>query len=104
MNNIFDLSNIKSFSHEVFEELFQNENIRIERIVSTGQITPEGDWYDSEFNEWVILLEGEAEITFEDGTIQKLQKGSYFSISAHQKHRVSYTSSNPPCIWLAVHF
>ncbi len=104
MNNIFDLSSIRDFSKEVFEELFQNKNIRIERIVSTGQITPEDNWYDSEFNEWIILLEGEAEITFEDGNVEKLQKGSYFCISANRKHRVTYTSSNPQCIWLAVHF
>jgi cupin 2 domain-containing protein len=104
MKDIFDLSNIKDFSNEIFETLFQNEKVKFERIVSTGQITPEGEWFDSPQNEWVVLLEGEAELTFEDGEVQKMQKGAFLTIFAHRKHRVSYTSTNPKAIWLAVHF
>ncbi|NEO01320.1 MAG: cupin, partial [Moorea sp. SIO3I7] len=33
----------------------------------------------------------------------KLKPGDYLFIKAHQKHRVEYTSAEPPCIWLAVH-
>ncbi len=103
-NNIFDLSNIKDFSHEVFEILAQNNKVRIERIISTGQTTPEVEWFDSEFDEWVILLEGNAEILFEDGEVKRFSKGDYYGISANRKHKVTYTSSNPPCIWFAVYF
>lgn len=103
-SNIFDVSNIKDFSAEVFEIVAQNEKVRIERIISTGQITPEGEWYDSEYNEWILLIQGEAEITFEDGDVRKLAKGDYFYIIANRKHRVSHTSSDPKAIWLAVHF
>lgn len=103
-NNIFDLSNIKDFSHEMFDILAQNHKVRIERIISTGQTTHEGDWFDSEFDEWVILLEGNAEVLFEDGEVKKFSKGDYYGISANRKHKVTYTSSNPPCVWLAVYF
>ncbi|MBS1494122.1 MAG: cupin domain-containing protein [Bacteroidetes bacterium] len=104
MKDIFDLSGINDFSKEIFETLFQNENVKIERIVSSGQITPEGEWYDSPQNEWIVLVQGEAELTFADGEVQKLQKGAFIAISAHRKHRVTYTSTNPKAIWLAVHF
>ena len=104
MSDIFDVSNIKDFSTEVFEMLLQNDKVRIERIVSTGQAAPEGEWQDSEQNEWVILLQGESELIFADGEIIKITKGKYFYIPAHRKHRVTYTSSNPQCIWLAFHF
>ena len=54
-------------------------------------------------NEWVILLEGEASIEFEDKTIH-LKKGDYINIPSHQKHKVIKTSKNPPAIWLAIFY
>ena len=32
----------------------------VERIVSTGQASPEGFWYDQDWTEWVVVLAGEA--------------------------------------------
>lgn len=88
---------------EQFEAIVQNQSLLIERIISAGQTTPEGEWYDQERDEWVILLQGEATLSYADGSQIQLQAGDYLLIAAHQKHRVEYTSSNPPCIWLAVH-
>jgi cupin 2 domain-containing protein len=88
---------------ELFESLLTQENIRIERIISTGQTTPLGKWYDQEQDEWIILLQGEAEISYEDNSRCNLSSGDYLLIQAHQKHRVEYTSTNPPCLWLAIH-
>ena len=31
---------------------------RLVRIVSTGQATPDGEWYDQDDNEWVVVLRG----------------------------------------------
>ena len=90
--------------HEVVEPLVTRDRLRIERIISTGQTTPMGQWYDQDQDEWVVLLQGEAELTYGDGSSQRLQAGDYVLIPAHQRHRVSHTSKNPPCIWLAVHF
>ena len=102
MTNIFDLPSSLP-NKELFESIVANDNILIERIVSTGQITPPGEWYDQDKDEWVILLQGEAILAYEYGSQIKLTAGNYLLIPAHQKHRVEYTSSNPPCIWLAVH-
>jgi cupin 2 domain-containing protein len=102
MPNIYELP-LGINQAEQFEPIETGQNIRIERIISTGQTTPEGQWYDQDGDEWVVLLQGEAEISFEEGSLVRLRTGDYLMISAHQKHRVEYTSIEPPCIWLAVH-
>ena len=102
MTNIFNLPSSLP-NKELFESIVSNENILIERIISTGQTTPPGEWYDQDKDEWVILLQGEAILAYEDGKQIKLTAGDYLFIPAHQKHRVEYTSIEPPCIWLAVH-
>ncbi len=103
MTNIFDLPSSLP-DKELFESLVSAEDILIERIISTGQSTPSGEWYDQNRDEWVILLQGEACLSYADGSQIKLTVGNYLLIPAHQKHRVEYTSFEPPCIWLAVHF
>ena len=87
---------------EVFEEILKSGNVRIERISSNGQSSPDKFWYDQAENEWVILLQGEAVIGFTDGVETRLKSGDYLFLPAHQKHRVVFTSSEPACIWLAV--
>lgn len=87
---------------EVFEPLATGNGIKIERIISTGQATPDGEWYDQEQAEWVVLLQGEAVVKFDDGREYALQPGDYLLIPAHDKHRVESTSSEPPCVWIAV--
>jgi len=89
---------------EVVENLLIDGGVRIERIVSAGQASPEGFWYDQEQNEWVSLLQGQARLSWEDGRQQELSAGDCLLIPAHERHRVDYTSQDPPCIWLAVHF
>ena len=102
MSNIFNLPSSLS-NQELFESIVSNDNILIERIISTGQATPPGEWYNQDKDEWVILLQGEATLSYEDRSQIKLTVGDYLFIPAHQKHRVEYTSASPPCIWLAVH-
>jgi cupin 2 domain-containing protein len=103
MNNIYNVPT-QLPTTELFETLLDRDNIVIERIVSQGQTTPPGKWYDQDRHEWVILLQGEAELSYEDNSRIKLSKGDYLFIRAHQKHRVEYTSVRPICIWLAIHF
>lgn len=102
MNNIYTLPEPLP-NAEQFESILHNQSLLIERIISTGQTTPQGEWYDQEQDEWVILLQGEATLSYADGSQIQLKPGDYLLISAHQKHRVEYTSTNPPCIWLALH-
>ncbi|NLK71032.1 MAG: cupin domain-containing protein [Clostridiales bacterium] len=100
--NLFDIEKVTD-SDELIEILTDNKNIRIERIISAGHISPQGFWYDQDENEFVALLQGEAIITFEDGRI-KLKAGDTLIIPAHKKHRVDYTTSEPLCIWLCVFY
>lgn len=104
MKNIYDITDVlvKGTKEEYFEILEKNDNLKIERIVSTGQISNE--WYDQDSDELVFLLQGEASIQFEDNSEQlNLKSGDYFKIKAHKKHKVIFTSQEPPCIWLAIH-
>lgn len=100
--NIYDLPTVLP-DGEVFEALLPDQGVLIERIISCGQVAPENQWYEQERDEWVVLLQGRAEIGWEDGRMQKLNAGDWLLIPAHERHQVTYTSSDPPCIWLAVH-
>ena len=88
---------------ELFTKLLQAPGIRIERIVSQGHCSPDGFWYDQDQAEWVLVLKGAARIQFEDRVLQ-LRPGDFVNISAHQKHRVAWTTPDEPTIWLAVHY
>ncbi|WAK01706.1 cupin domain-containing protein [Methylobacter sp. YRD-M1] len=89
---------------ELFECILKQGNIRIERIVSRGHVTPEGYWYDQVFDEWVILLQGQAVVAYEqDQVCFTLKAGDYLFIPAHVKHRVEWTMPEIDTVWLAVH-
>jgi cupin 2 domain-containing protein len=90
---------------EFFDLLCRSDNIRIERIVSRGQASPEGFWYDQEKNEFVLLVQGSAGLTFENEEgVLVLKPGDYITIGAHVKHRVEWTDPSGDTIWLAVHY
>jgi len=102
-NNIF-ASIPQRLDQELVEILVENKDVCIERIVSKGHTSPASGWYDQPKNEWVIVLKGEAIISFEDGSEIRLSAGSYIEIAAHKKHRVSWTDPDVETIWLAVHY
>jgi cupin 2 domain-containing protein len=76
--------------------------VHVERIVSTGQASPPG-LVAQHRDEWVVLLDGEAELRYEDGEALRLGPGDYVLIPAGTRHRVEWTRADPPCVWLAVH-
>jgi cupin 2 domain-containing protein len=88
---------------EVFDTLLERPWARIERIVSTGQTTPAGQWYDQPQDEWVALLSGRATLRLDGEGLLELRAGDWLLIPAHLRHRVEATSVEPPCVWLAVH-
>lgn len=102
-NNIF-AAIPKCLDQELVEVLLENNNISIERIISKGHTSPSSGWYDQPANEWVIVLKGEALISFEDEPEIRLVAGSYIEIAAHKKHKVSWTDPNNETVWLAVHY
>ena len=100
-SNLFDLPDPLPDAEE-FTELLRSKNLRIERIVSSGQTTPAGEWYDQDEDEWVALVQGEAILEYDTGKRLQLSAGDHVLLPAHRRHRVAHTSTNPPCIWLAV--
>ncbi len=94
-----------SLSREVMEDILTTESFRLERIISTGQASPAGGWYDQETYEWVLLLAGEAGLRFEnDPQVIIMKPGDYLLIPAHRRHRVEWTAPDQPTIWLALHY
>ena len=91
---------------ELVEVLAEGEgSLRIERIISRGHASPDGFWYDQESVEWVLLLQGSAQLRFEDeAEVVELRAGDWLEIPAHRRHRVEETSDAEPTVWLAVHW
>lgn len=89
---------------EVAEDLLREGGVRIERIVSSGQSSPDGFWYDQEAGEWVMVLRGRAglEIEGEDGILE-MAPGDWVDLPAHRRHRVAWTADDEPTVWLAIH-
>ncbi|MFL4989585.1 MAG: cupin domain-containing protein [Microvirga sp.] len=90
---------------EAVETLVSSPAVRIERIVSTGQASPPGFWYDEPLDEWVVVLSGAAGLLVagEDGP-RTLRAGDHVHLPAHCRHRVEWTDAAEPTVWLAVHF
>ncbi|OIO68119.1 MAG: phosphoribosylaminoimidazole carboxylase [Zetaproteobacteria bacterium CG12_big_fil_rev_8_21_14_0_65_55_1124] len=104
ISNVFDAIPA-NLPEEITQTLLDADGIRIERIVSTGQASPLGFWYDQPEHEWVLLLAGSAglEIAGEDG-IRSFMAGDFLLLPAHQKHRVAWTDAETDTVWLAIFF
>ena len=89
---------------EVFEPLAKSHAVKIERILSRGQSSPESGWHDQPQHEWVMILKGAATLCFKHGADMNLQTGDYVNIPAHTQHRVKWTAPDTETIWLAVHY
>jgi cupin 2 domain-containing protein len=101
--NIFEQVPERS-PEEQITELLAAPGLRIERIVSTGQASPAGFWYDQDQAEWVLLLTGSAGLLLErEAEPRVLGPGDHLLIPAHIRHRVAWTDPEQPTIWLAVH-
>jgi len=101
--NIF--ANIpRQLPEELFESILKRDHVRIERIISRGHVTPANQWYDQDVDEWVMLVQGQARIVYEEGneTIH-LTSGDFLLIPAHTRHRVDWTMPDLDTIWLAIH-
>ncbi len=101
--NLFDRIPDKPLE-ELVETLWQAGSVRVERIVSFGQASAPGFWYDSDKDEWVVLLTGAARLCIEgwDDAVE-MKPGDCLLLNAHTRHRVEWTKPGEPTIWLAVH-
>ncbi|MFA0440309.1 cupin [Vibrio sp. 10N.286.49.C2] len=91
-------------TNELFEDIQNHSNIRIERIVSDGHSSCVDDWYNQDEHEWVSVIQGEGVIEYADGSEITLKAGDYVNIPANTKHRVKSTSNKEKTIWLAVFY
>lgn len=97
-----------SFAGEAVSQIAQlaGGRVRVERIVSLGQGSPEGFWYDQPEDEWVAVLTGEARLTVmrEKGRAEEivLRPGQHVFLPSRCRHRVEWTSPDEPTVWLAV--
>ena len=92
-------------ARELETALLALPGLRIERIVSTGQSSPPGFWYDQSEGEWVVLLAGEAELRIEDeAATRRLAPGDWLHLPPHCRHRVERTAPEVPTVWLAVYY
>jgi cupin 2 domain-containing protein len=89
---------------EIFTKILSRKNIRIERIVSTGQSTPADKPHRQGHDEWVLLLAGSAGLRIEGEDERNLHPGDHVLIGAHRAHWVTWTAKDKPTVWLAVHF
>jgi cupin 2 domain-containing protein len=90
---------------EIVEELLARPGLRIERIVSLGQASPPGFWYDQQEGEWVVLLSGAARLRFADEAEPRLLRpADILDIAPHRRHRVEWTDPETPTVWLAVFY
>jgi mannose-6-phosphate isomerase-like protein (cupin superfamily) len=92
------------FDNEIFEEIVRTKSVKIERIISDGHKSPIDSWYNQKEDEYVILLQGQAELLFEENQKIVMVPGDYLVIPANKKHRVEFTSKNEKTIWLAIHY
>ncbi len=90
---------------ERVDALLTRPGLRIERIVSWGQASPPGFWYDQAEAEWVLVLAGAARLRFEDETEARLSVPAIgVDIAPHRRHRVDWTDPAAPTVWLAVFY
>lgn len=103
-NNLF--SGIPTeISQEIIEVLLRTPEFHLERIISGGQATPPGQWYDQDTQEWVVLLTGAAALLFAgEDRVRIMHPGDYLLIPAHCRHRVEWTDPEQKTVWLALHF
>ena len=99
--NIFEIEKLPEIEEEeIVDILKENEDVKIERIISTGQVS---DWMVQEKREYVLLIQGNAVIEFNDKTVE-MKSGDTLFIEKSERHRVVYTSESPCCIWFCIHF
>jgi len=102
-DNVFELLP-EDLDTEVVESIVNSKNVKVERIISKGHTSPAKGWYDQSQAEWVIVLQGEAIIIFENDKEYHLVVGSYLNIPVRTKHKVKWTKPETETIWLAVHY
>lgn len=94
--NIYDTAVPKQ--GETFKSLYEKNGVLIEQIISSDIL--EKKIYKQSYDEWLVLLEGEARLSVENKEVF-LQKGDTFLIEKNISHEVISTQNGT--LWLCVH-
>ncbi|MDD2882172.1 MAG: cupin domain-containing protein [Rhodoferax sp.] len=97
IRNLFDHATPPAIG-ERFETLLKHKNLVIERICSSSEI-PLSQCVQTQ-DEWVLLVQGTAEIEI-DGKTESLKQGDFVFLPANTPHCVK--SASDGALWLAVH-
>ena len=84
---------------ETFTDLAASGGARVERIASRA--VADGAWYEQDWPEFVLLVDGGATLAFADGSTRVLRPGDWAFLPARCRHRVVRTDA--ATLWLAVH-
>jgi cupin 2 domain-containing protein len=85
------------------DPLLATGQLRLELIHSCQFANPPGFWYDPIESEWVLLLQGEAQLRFADeAQARSLKAGDSLLITPGRRHRVEATDQDPGTRWLAL--
>jgi cupin 2 domain-containing protein len=87
-------------SGETVTDIATGSSFRLEHIVSHGMSSASGFWYDQDRPEWVLLMQGQSVLEFEEGSLE-LKAGDSLLIPAGMRHRVASASAD--AIWVALH-
>jgi cupin 2 domain-containing protein len=101
IDNLFD-QQPTSQKTEQFISILRRPGFNLEYIVSHGQASEPGSWYDQDDAEWVLLIRGHAVLEFNNQKSCELRAGDHLLIPARCKHRVNSCSDD--AVWLALHF
>jgi cupin 2 domain-containing protein len=103
VNLLFPLPDARA--NEQVEALLTRPGLRVERIVSQGQASPPGFWYDQAEGEFVLLLAGTAKLRFADeAEARLLGPGDWVDINPHRRRRIEWTDPATPTVWLAAFY
>ena len=105
LDNLFAHLPPAGAADEQFTALLSEPGLVVQRIVSTGQASPPGFWYEQADAEWVLLVSGEALLRFEDeAEARRLRAGDWLNIAPRRGHRIEWTAIDVPTVWLTIHF
>lgn len=109
---------LRDVNPALIESVIETKDLRIERVVSHGQVSSPASYCEPIANQFVLLLEGQARLEVEKEKVGSMPRGGrllenkkvnlipgdYISIPQHTRHRVDWTSPDEETVWLSVYF
>lgn len=99
--NLFDkFCGTKALSTVIHED----DNITIERKAYNGYTNVIGKYSLIRNDQWWMVLQGEAVISFKNGDFYELRAGDHTVIKANARMKLESASKEPACIIICIHY